>query len=152
MKTYINLGIAFTDERGTRRLSFQLMDKNTGRSVMDADYVEGICTRALGSLSVKPTQRNEFLNKCGKMAAAGAVKSLEWAYPSSTTADDNGHAKGCWTVQLGLPGLPLESVRTFSPNEKDRALDCARQLPFPWSAITLAAHPEFASVKLESAQ
>ena len=141
--TRIILGLAFNDAQGIRRLSFQLVGQND-RAGATADYTHGICTRFLKSLAVPFRALGDFRSTVDRLASPDSVKSLEWSYPTSPTAESYGHAAGCWSAKLGTPGLPSIVVLTFAPAEFDRALDYVRRLPFPWSPITLHVHPEYA--------
>ncbi len=98
--------------------------------------------------SFRPSLFRTLAEECAQPAT---VKSVEWAYPSSETAENRGWGStGCWTIQLGILGKPMHAVRDFSPVDLEAALQVARQLPFGWSPITLRVHPEYAGQPSET--
>lgn len=69
------------------------------------------------------------------------VKSVEWAFPSSDTAKRFGKARtGCWIVQVGNAGEPLEAITGHS--EREAALRHAHALGIDWDSSFCATHAE----------
>lgn len=74
-------------------------------------------------------------------AKKSRVKSVEWAYPSSDTAKRFGKTRtGCWTVQVGNAGEPMEAITAHA--ERDSALRHAHALACEWDSMFCATHPE----------
>ena len=72
------------------------------------------------------------------------VKSVEFAQPSSYTASRFGCGKrGCWTVQVGNAGEPLEAITSHS--EREAALRHAAGLGAEWDSSFVAIHPSDAA-------
>jgi hypothetical protein len=71
------------------------------------------------------------------------VKSVEWAYPTSTCARRFGCGPiGCWVVDVGQRGEPLRvAVAAFETREQ--AIDHALALPHEWSFAFLFCNPEY---------
>ncbi len=148
MKTSLALGLAFLDSHGIRRCSFQLLNPQRV-AVASADYEMGI-RRRLHTSGLKATEANAFAALTEKLADQESVKSLEWAYATSPLADEYGFRHGGWIAKLGLPGEPAHAIHGYEGQQFERALDYVRSLPFPWSGITLAVHPEYAAEKVAS--
>lgn len=69
------------------------------------------------------------------------VKSVEWAYPSSDTAKRFGKGRtGCWVLQVGNAGEPLEAITAHA--ERESALQHAHNLAIEWDSSFCAIHPE----------
>jgi hypothetical protein len=68
------------------------------------------------------------------------VKSVEFAQPLSYTAARFGCGKrGCWTVQVGNAGEPLEAITSHS--EREAALRHAAGLGAEWDSSFASVHP-----------
>lgn len=72
------------------------------------------------------------------------VKSVEWAFPSSDTAKRFSKGRsGCWTVQVGNAGEPMEAITGH--NERESALRHAHSLAVEWDSSFCAIYPEDAT-------
>lgn len=142
MKTHINLGIAFIDAKGLRRLSFELM--HAGRAIACADF-DGVAPRFIKSDKCPDRIAEEFRATVSKLAD-DSEKSLEWSYPTSPNAEAFGFKGGCWTIHLKAPGLVNVAVRAFGNESKAQAIACLKSLPFPLSEICAKVHPEYAAI------
>jgi hypothetical protein len=148
MRKHLHLGLSFVDAHGSRHASFQLVNA-AGEAIATADYksADPICERVDFAGTVSRADMERFRGETWDMAGKDCVKSFGWSYPTSGNAQAFGHKEGCWTVSLGIEGKPMHAVRAFPASAFDSALSYAREIPFPWCAITLHVHPEYDSTK-----
>lgn len=68
------------------------------------------------------------------------TKKIEWAYPTSPSADKFRFAKGCWVVQTVEGHAPPVALAGYT--ERQDAVKHAEQMAEPWNPLYLKFHPE----------
>jgi len=71
------------------------------------------------------------------------TKQVNYAYPTSITAEAMHKPNGCWLVECGEGGfMPCVDSKTAYDTERD-AIDNAYNLPLPWSGCWLQVQKKY---------
>lgn len=142
----ISRAIAAIGTERTKPRYFAESDGGYCGSESDCPRTHYVC-HTHGRLRIDCSSRKEAREVAAKLnaeiEAAGAkprVKSVQWAYPSSDNARRFGYAHGCWCVEVGNQGEPLEAITAHS--ERASALLHARALGSEWDLPFRLNHPE----------